>query len=611
MKSIRTRLTVLICVMCALAVLVVGFSNYRLSYGIVSKQLNAQLEQVSSQGSRELIERVNSYKHELESLAATAEITSMRWEAQGPLLQMVADRGSRYMMLFASDVSGTYKTTLGGSGNIAARDYFPKVISGETVVSDPVISQSTGKTTFVVGTPIRNGGKIVGALFGSVEVVEIQSVLDRIKAGQTGDGFLINQDGLVISHPDPNQVLKLNLLQDDDLKEIGAAMILGEPGSDVYTYQGEARMIAYSPVSGTKWFLAVTVPTSEVADDTKALTTSTLLTGMLALLVAMGLAYISSSLISRPITVLTEKAGVLAAGNLAVAVPITGEDEVGALSKAFEQMRLGLREVVSRIASASEDLDMSSSELALGAEEAATTVEEVARASGGFAAALSDLTESTHRISADSENVATLAKSGQAQLDRVASSLHSLETQVSNLSGYVKQLATGNKQIAEAVGAISEISQQTNLLALNAAIEAARAGEYGRGFAVVAAEVRKLAELSAASANNVASILKESQSKAELAVEGASRADSEVLGIVKIVDGTVDSLQSVLSKVNSLDEQIRGVFSTVEELGAASEEIAASSEQQAASMQEITASVHSLASMANDLKLQTNKFKLS
>lgn len=594
-----------------MAVLVVGFMNYRLSYGIVSNQLNAQLELVSNQGSRELIERVNSYKYELESLAATAEVRSMRWETQAPLLQIVADRGSRYMMLFVSDVSGTHKTTLGGSGNVAAREYFPRVISGETVISDPVISQTTGKTTFVVGTPIRNGGKIVGALFGSVEVVEIQSVLDRIKAGQTGYGFLINQDGLVISHPDASQVLSLNLLQDDNLKAIGQAIVQGEPGSDTYTYQGEVKMIAYSPVLGTKWFLAVTVPTSEVANDIKALRTSTLLTGLLALLVAMGVAYGSASLISGPIMVITEKAGVLAAGNLTVAIPITGEDEVGALSKALEKMRQGLREVVGRIASASEDLELSSTELARGAEQAATTVEEVARASGGFAAALSDLTESTHRISADSENVATLAKGGQAQLDRVASSLHSLETQVSNLSGYVKQLATGNVQIAEAVGAISEISQQTNLLALNAAIEAARAGEYGRGFAVVAAEVRKLAELSAASANNVASILKESGSKADLAIAGASRADSEVLGIVKIVDGTVHALQSVLSKVNSLDEQIRGVFSTVEELGASSEEIAASSEEQAASMQEITASVHSLASMAKDLKVQTSKFKLS
>ena len=203
-----------------------------------------------------------------------------------------------------------------------------------------------------------------------------------------------------------------------------------------------------------------------------------------------------------------------------------------------------------------------------------------------------------------------LAKGGQAQLDSVASSLHSLETRVNNLSGYVKQLVSGNKQIADAVGSISEISQQTNLLALNAAIEAARAGEYGRGFAVVAVEVRKLAELSAVSANNVASILQDSQSKADLAVAGASRADAEVLGIVKSVDGTVEALHSVLSRVNSLDEQIRGVFTTVEALGASSEEIAASSEQQAASMQEISASVQSLASMAKDLKAQTSKFKL-
>ena len=344
--------------MCALAVLVVGFINYRLAHGIVSEQVKAELQSISSQASRELVERINGYRYELESLAATVEQRSVQWETQVPLLQTVADRGSRYMMLFTSDVTGTYKTTLGGAGNISAREYFPRVISGETVVSDPVVSLSTGKTTVVVGTPIKNGDKVVGALFGSVEVEEIQSVLNLIKAGQTGYAFLVNQEGLVISHRDPSLVLSLNLLEDDHLRTIGQAILQGEPGTDTYTYEGEEKMLAYSPVTGTNWFLAVTVPTSEIANHMQALSASTLMTGLLAMLVAIAVAYVGASFISGPIVVLTEQAKALAAGDLTVAVPGAGEDEVGALSKAFEQMRQGLREVVGRIASASDDLEI-------------------------------------------------------------------------------------------------------------------------------------------------------------------------------------------------------------------------------------------------------------
>jgi len=558
------------------------------------------------------VQRINGYKSELQSLAGASELKSLRWESQLPLLQTVVERDSRYMMLFTSDVQGTYKTTLGGSGNIAAREYFPRIIAGETVVSDPVVSQSTGKTTFVVGTPLKNyKGAVAGALLGSVEVTEIQRGLDQISSGQSQFAFLINKEGLVLSHPDSQHVLNLNLLADDKHSPLGQAMVAGTAGAGTFAFLEQDVMVAYSPVAGTNWTLGVAVPTAEITKEIRVLASSALVTATLAIVIAAVVAFFSSSLISSPIKMLTERAVVLAGGDLSIAVPATGKDEVGELSRAFERMRQGLQAVITGIATTAEDLHLSGDQLAKGSDETATSIEEVARASSEFASALSELTESTHRISSDSENVAALAKGGQSRLDEVATSLHNLETQVGALSRYVNDLAQGNKQIVQAVGSISEIAEQTNLLALNAAIEAARAGEHGRGFAVVAAEVRKLAELSATSAKSIASILRDSQVKADLAVQGAGQADKEVVTTVKLVEATLDSLLAVLHRVESLDDQIRGVFSTVEELGASSEEIAASSEQQAATMQEIAASVQSLASIANSLKTQTLKFKVN
>jgi methyl-accepting chemotaxis protein len=186
-------------------------------------------------------------------------------------------------------------------------------------------------------------------------------------------------------------------------------------------------------------------------------------------------------------------------------------------------------------------------------------------------------------------------------------------------------------QINEITDLINSITDQTNLLALNAAIEAARAGEAGKGFSVVAEEIRKLAEQSKSSMENINKL-----------VMGISKSTGTMLKNAEVISGELDNQSQVINiATNSYDKmieavnaigpkievvdtltdnlnkekdtiigQITNVSSIAQEVSASAEEIAASSQQMNASTEEVASAAQSLSGMIQEMIKEVNRFKL-
>ncbi|MED1915611.1 methyl-accepting chemotaxis protein [Bacillus thuringiensis] len=360
-----------------------------------------------------------------------------------------------------------------------------------------------------------------------------------------------------------------------------------------------------------------------------------------------------SNMITKPVKKIQELMSRAQAGDLTVFGEYQSRDEIGTLTKDFNQMIAGLRTVVSKINDNALSLAGSSEELAASAEQTAeaTTVittaiqevangaeqqlhvsEESARSVEEMAVGIQKVAESAYTVSVSSTEASEEAIQGNTSIREAVEQMNSIKEAVDTSTNVIKFLGERSEEIVKIVDVITGIASQTNLLALNAAIEAARAGENGRGFAVVADEVRKLAEQSEESAKQIAHLVHEIQSNTNHAVGTMSKVNQNVQSGISVVHEAGESFQKIVNKIQHVTDQIQEVSALAEEMSASSEEIsatvseferisketagnsqlvAASSEEQLATMEEISASTQSLNILAQELQEITGTFKVA
>lgn len=147
------------------------------------------------------------------------------------------------------------------------------------------------------------------------------------------------------------------------------------------------------------------------------------------------------------------------------------------------------------------------------------------------------------------------ANTGKKQLKNVVAQVKNMHDASSDTLKVMRNLGNNSNQIGKIIDVITEIAAQINLLALNAAIEAARAGEHGKGFAVVAEEVRKLAEQSKTSADQIVDIIKFIQNDIESAVNMTNNVNSVAKAGLEMTVETGNSFEQILSFIDDVAAQ--------------------------------------------------------
>jgi methyl-accepting chemotaxis protein len=317
-------------------------------------------------------------------------------------------------------------------------------------------------------------------------------------------------------------------------------------------------------------------------------------------LLALGISGVAalymSGVIVRPLRRAIAAADQIANGDLSADIKTTGTDETGQLLRALGEMTVNLRTLVGEVASGAHTVSDTSAQIAQGnldlsqrTEEQASTLEETASSMEELTSTVTQNAHSARQASQLAIGASEVARKGGDVVGQV----------VSTMTG----ISASSKKIADIISVIDGIAFQTNILALNAAVEAARAGEQGRGFAVVAAEVRSLAQRSAAAAKEIKTLIGDSVDKVDAGtrlVDAAGKTMEEVVSSVTRVSELIAEIAAASQEQSSGIGQVNTAITQMDQVV----------QQNASLVEEATAATESMKEQAASLLQTVSRFKL-
>jgi methyl-accepting chemotaxis protein len=232
--------------------------------------------------------------------------------------------------------------------------------------------------------------------------------------------------------------------------------------------------------------------------------------------------------------------------------------------------------------------------LSLAANEMLTSSTEASTATNEQSAAVSQVAATAEQLQATAGSIADNAKAGSVAVGQTGDTMRDMQEQVDAISQRSLALGERSQKITEVLELINDISEQTNLLALNAAIEAARAGEAGRGFAVVAAEVRKLAERSLKSTQEIGEIITSVQDETNATIMATEQGAKQAREVGELMGSTSDVLDESLQATEQQREAADQVSAAMVEIRTAAEQLAGEQEQRKHSAEKVSGVVADL-----------------
>ncbi len=403
---------------------------------------------------------------------------------------------------------------------------------------------------------------------------DMQGMLKRFQIEETGFVFVADKNGLIQLHKDENKVAKAKL--DDIYKTDITRVLLTQSDFNLQeiNLNGEATLVAASPIKNTDLFVIAQVPKHEVFSSIQVLQWQIISFAIVIALIASFAGLVLARTLSSPLSKMAELFTRLGSGdaNLAYRLPDSEQPELANLSAGFNQFISKIETAISQVAQESGEIRLSANHVFKQAKNNSEALDNQKQQTISVAAAINEMGATVQEIASSAANTAKLTEHSKhnteqshTQVTQSKEAIIELACDIDNITEQVNELANKTQAIASIVDSIRGISEQTNLLALNAAIESARAGEHGRGFAVVADEVRALANRTSQSTTEIQTMISELTSTSDLVVNHINHSKSQAQLSVDAMQSSVELLNAINDAANEINDMATLIATATEE----------------------------------------------